>query len=703
MTDYYVSPTGNNNASGTSPATAWQTLRRVQLAGTGFGPLFPGDRILFERGATFYGYLDIPGFRAELSAKVHVGAYGVGPKPIITAYKRINSDAWELHAPNIWKVAIADPTKFAGNTMTTGAAGVNTGFLRVDGEIKGFKRFSIETLAADWEFFSDGDFYSETPANILYVYSATNPGTRAQEIMQAPNQSLIIPRRALSISGIHFQGTGGHVHGGSTQDFDFEGNEVSEIGGCQLTPDIPESRYGNGIQFYTVDLAFVGGITGTTLTVASVTRGALAIGLPFSGPGVLPGTYIVSGAHPTWTLNNNHTVAVPSGTTMNGVPTKRCNVRRNSFRDIYDVAMTLQGPGISFPTAGWEDVEFTDNVSIRCAQAVEFWCRFGVTDNLGTPPAGSGFRRVKYERNVDIDSGRGWEAATRPTYPARASLLTFALEAAELDITIRDNIHINPEKLVYNFFPLPTALKWTRSRVFGPSTTKISYHGEETLDEFDAYIARTGVAGQSLAQCAQYDTEATLQNALDLLMQNAVSMSARMSAKEAGLVDVGGELRSVRAAVEGLREQPVSLKLTYAEMGLKVSPDGALAVGPVGNKPGLIEAHLGKWRRLSLGGVADIPGDANTSFQYINAPSLRRYTGTLTANREDALSATGMIPGAMFMFSRTGGDTGGLWYRRIRNSDGTVLADLYANQWCIAAASETAPYPLVVLAKGSLT
>ena len=634
MADYFVSPDGDDNATGLTPATAWRTTRRVQLAGTGFGPLYPGDRVLFERGGVFYGGLDVPGVRAERSAKIHVSSYGNGPKPVITGYKRILPEGWELHSANIWKVAINDLAKISGNIWTLGTSGANTGFLRVDGVIKGFKRYSIAALVADWEF------YSDEAAGMLYVYSDANPGTLAAEIMQAPRLSLIIPRTALAISQIHFQGTGAHVHGGATRDFDFEGNEVSEIGGCRLADEFGETRYGNGIQFYTE---------------------------------------------------------------AGGVPTKRCNVRRNIFRDIYDVAMTMQGPGLTSATDGWEDVHFTDNVVVRCTQAFEIWNRYGNVDGAGVVPAGAGYRRCSYKRNRDIDSGRGWGYDTRPDYPAHASLLTFALEAPEIDVEIDNNTHVNPRRVIYNHFPIEPGFNWTRSRAFGRPDTPIDYHGTETLGEIDAYITRTGSAIGTIVQCSDPDGPATLAVALETLMAGSVAETARGSLHDANLAELGGEMRSVWSAVEALQEQPVSQRLSVAEMAVKVARDGTLAVGATGGQGSLVEAFQGKWRRLTLGGVTDIAADASDVFQYINSASMRRYTGTLTANREAAISPTGCIPGALFFISRTGGDTGGPWYLRVRNSGASALADLYENQWCIIAASNNDPYTWVAVAKGSLT
>ena len=51
---YYVSPTGNDNNSGTSTSTAWRTISKVNSR-----TLVAGDVVLFERGGTYRGSLYI--------------------------------------------------------------------------------------------------------------------------------------------------------------------------------------------------------------------------------------------------------------------------------------------------------------------------------------------------------------------------------------------------------------------------------------------------------------------------------------------------------------------------------------------------------------------------------------------------------------------------------------------------------------------
>lgn len=77
---------------------------------------------------------------------------------------------------------------------------------------------------------------------------------------------------------------------------------------------------GSWVQIVTIKLGcdnqpastFVGSISGTTLTVSSVTAGIIGIGQQLTGNGVVPGTTILSGSGLSWTLDTTQTVA--SGT-----------------------------------------------------------------------------------------------------------------------------------------------------------------------------------------------------------------------------------------------------------------------------------------------------------------------------------------------------------------------------------------------------
>lgn len=66
----------------------------------------------------------------------------------------------------------------------------------------------------------------------------------------------------------------------------------------------------------TLDCAFVGSVSGATLTVESVTSGALRLGMTIAGPGIIPGTILNSGSGTTWALSDNHPSGVASGTAL---------------------------------------------------------------------------------------------------------------------------------------------------------------------------------------------------------------------------------------------------------------------------------------------------------------------------------------------------------------------------------------------------
>ena len=73
-TTYFISPTGNDSNAGTSPATAWRTVNRVDQVS-----FRPADQILFAGGATFAGSLT---FDSQDIGPITVGSYGNGPATI---------------------------------------------------------------------------------------------------------------------------------------------------------------------------------------------------------------------------------------------------------------------------------------------------------------------------------------------------------------------------------------------------------------------------------------------------------------------------------------------------------------------------------------------------------------------------------------------------------------------------------------------
>lgn len=147
--DYYVSATGNDNNSGLSAAAAWQTLTKVNNE---LNNLQSGDRVLFQRGDTFYGSLNIT------ASNLIFGAYGSGNAPrldagtLISGWAAVGSNTWEANCPT------------CGNDINA---------LSIDDEFQRFARFP--------NFDAEGDSY-------LYFESHNdNLSITDNELTNSPN------------------------------------------------------------------------------------------------------------------------------------------------------------------------------------------------------------------------------------------------------------------------------------------------------------------------------------------------------------------------------------------------------------------------------------------------------------------------------------------------------------------------------------
>jgi parallel beta-helix repeat protein len=72
-TTYYVSPSGSDAKSGTSPTQAWQTVARVNRAS-----LNPGDQVLFQGGAAFSDARLTPPTSGVPGRPITFGSFGPG-------------------------------------------------------------------------------------------------------------------------------------------------------------------------------------------------------------------------------------------------------------------------------------------------------------------------------------------------------------------------------------------------------------------------------------------------------------------------------------------------------------------------------------------------------------------------------------------------------------------------------------------------
>ena len=97
---YYVDFTGGNDANaGTSSASPWKTLSKVNSASYD-----AGDSVLFKKGESWYG--DVTVKRNDL----HFGAYGTGAKPVISGFQTLTG--WQQTRTGIYRVPLTADTAF---------------------------------------------------------------------------------------------------------------------------------------------------------------------------------------------------------------------------------------------------------------------------------------------------------------------------------------------------------------------------------------------------------------------------------------------------------------------------------------------------------------------------------------------------------------------------------------------------------------
>jgi len=125
---YYVSTNGSDFNSGTSPSAAWKTISKINSV---ISILNPGDQILFEKGNTFFGTLNVTKSGA-LGNEIVFGSYGNGNLPVITGKKLITG--WIQYSGNIYKKVLSDTVSqiYIGNKIMMIARFPNTGFLKID-------------------------------------------------------------------------------------------------------------------------------------------------------------------------------------------------------------------------------------------------------------------------------------------------------------------------------------------------------------------------------------------------------------------------------------------------------------------------------------------------------------------------------------------------------------------------------------------
>ena len=242
QTTYYVASNGNSEdgLSEKNPMN-YETLKTKTF--------ISGDKILFRRGDIFYGSLKIKQTIVDNNV-LTLSAYGDTKKgkPILSCYKIVNKkESWEKESDNIYRVDLTDPKKFSGIKDTTPES-TNIGFMETKNKTKYYNlKSELSELSELYDFYS----------NEKYLYVRTNgasPYEELGELKLAPRLFVLIMCSNVKVEDLHIQGTGAHgiVGSGTTnENIEIVNNIIEDIGGSFLNE---KERYGNGIEFYQIDV-----------------------------------------------------------------------------------------------------------------------------------------------------------------------------------------------------------------------------------------------------------------------------------------------------------------------------------------------------------------------------------------------------------------------------------------------------------------
>ena len=142
---YFVSPSGNDSASGTSVASAFQTLDKINSL-----TLEPGDSVLLNSGSTFTGQLSLTSSDAGTSSNpVRIGSYGSGRAAIDagTGSAIVVTDAGGISIENLDLLGSGRTTNTGSGIdfINTLANDTKISYLRIDQvDAGGFGKYGVQ-------------------------------------------------------------------------------------------------------------------------------------------------------------------------------------------------------------------------------------------------------------------------------------------------------------------------------------------------------------------------------------------------------------------------------------------------------------------------------------------------------------------------------------------------------------------------------
>jgi len=181
-TVYYVSATGNDSNSGTSPNQPWKSLTKVNS----FSPK-PGDQILFNRGEEWIGTITVKASGSSGNPVIY-GAYGTGSNPRIYGSQEITG--WKLHSGNIYKATVNSNIEqlFVNDKRSRLARYPNKGYFNTT-KLISTSQFSSTELKGGVNY-AGATWIGRTSAFTMHHMKVTGSSSQTIKLESAPSYGL---------------------------------------------------------------------------------------------------------------------------------------------------------------------------------------------------------------------------------------------------------------------------------------------------------------------------------------------------------------------------------------------------------------------------------------------------------------------------------------------------------------------------------
>lgn len=180
---YYVSTSGSDLANGTSRATAWKTLNKVNSS-----VFVAGDNILFQRGGTWEGTLNVT-YSGNSTNRITYGAYGTGSNPKIYGSEIITG--WTLHSGNIYKATFGNITQLFVNGVRQKAARYpNSGVFKIT-SVNSTTQFTSTSLSNSINYVG-AKWVGRTNAWVMVTKNVTLSSGNTLTLNSSPTEALNI-------------------------------------------------------------------------------------------------------------------------------------------------------------------------------------------------------------------------------------------------------------------------------------------------------------------------------------------------------------------------------------------------------------------------------------------------------------------------------------------------------------------------------